>query len=63
MNANDNKAEQNSKASRELRLERKERERLEKELDRKDKALAEAAALLVLRKKADAIWGTDDEGE
>ena len=63
VNANDNKAEQNAKASRELRLERKERERLEKELDRKDKALAEAAALLVLRKKADAIWGTDDEGE
>jgi len=33
---------------------------LERELQRKDKALAEAAALLVLRKKAQAIWG---EGE
>lgn len=30
---------------------------LEKELSRKEKALAEAAALLVLRKKAQAIWG------
>lgn len=34
---------------------------LERELRRKDKALAEAAALLVLRKKADAIWGTDED--
>ena len=33
---------------------------LERELRRKEKALAEAAALLVLRKKADAIWGTDE---
>jgi len=45
------------------RLQREERARtreLEKELRRKDKALAEAAALLVLRKKADAIWGEKD---
>ncbi len=35
---------------------------LEKELRRKDKALAETAALLVLKKKAQAIWG-DHEGE
>ena len=34
---------------------------LEKELRRKEKALAEAAALLVLRKKADAIWGEDED--
>jgi len=33
----------------------------ERELVRKDKALAELAALLVLKKKAEAIWG-DDEG-
>ena len=39
------------------------REKLEKELARKEKALAEAAALLVLRKKANAIWGTDNEDE
>lgn len=30
---------------------------LEKELRRKEAALAEAAALLILKKKADAIWG------
>jgi len=30
---------------------------LERELRRKDKALAEAAALLVLSKKAEALWG------
>jgi transposase len=34
---------------------------LEKELRRKDKALAEAAALLVLKKKAQAIWGDEDD--
>lgn len=34
---------------------------LEKELRRKDKALAEAAALLVLSKKAQAIWGDKEE--
>jgi transposase-like protein len=30
---------------------------LEKELNRKDKALAETSALLILKKKADLIWG------
>lgn len=34
---------------------------LERELRRKDAALAETAALLVLRKKAEAIWGKDEE--
>jgi len=33
---------------------------LERELRRKAKALAEAAALLVLRKKAEALWGAED---
>lgn len=35
--------------------------KLESELRRKDKALAEAAALLVLKKKAQALWGDEDE--
>jgi transposase len=35
---------------------------LERELRRKEAALAEAAALLVLKKKADAIWGEEKEG-
>lgn len=34
---------------------------LEKELQRKDRALAETAALLVLKKKADLIWGRGEE--
>lgn len=34
---------------------------LERELRRKDRALAETAALLVLKKKAQAIWGDADD--
>jgi predicted RNase H-like nuclease (RuvC/YqgF family) len=34
---------------------------LERELRRKEKALAETAALLVLKKKAAAIWGDEDD--
>jgi len=34
---------------------------LESELRRKDKALAETAALLVLSKKFEAIWGVNEE--
>ncbi len=34
---------------------------LKKELNRKDKALAETAALLVLQKKVQAIWGNDED--
>jgi hypothetical protein len=41
--------------------ERKKTRNLEKELRRKDKALAETAALLVLQKKARAIWGDNED--
>ncbi|SUZ33700.1 hypothetical protein ROE7235_03473 [Roseibaca ekhonensis] len=34
---------------------------LERDLARKEKALAEAAALLILRKKASATWGGDED--
>ena len=34
---------------------------LRKELRRKEKALAEAAALLVLKKKVEQIWGTEED--
>ena len=61
INANNDAVERRDKISKELNAERKQKEKLEKELARKDKALAEAAALLVLRKKADAIWGTEEE--
>ena len=43
-----------------LAIEKKRHQALERELHRKEKALAETAALLTLRKKAAAIWG---EGE
>jgi len=39
----------------------KELRQVKKELRRKDAALAETAALLVLSKKAEAIWGTHNE--
>ena len=39
----------------------KEMKRLERELRRKEAALAEAAALLVLSKKAEAIWGEKED--
>ena len=35
--------------------------KLERELKRKEKALAETAALLVLSKKCEAIWGVNEE--
>jgi transposase len=40
---------------------RSENKALKKELNRKDKALAETAALLVLQKKVKAIWGSDED--
>lgn len=42
--------------------EQREIRRLERELTRKEKALAEAAALLILKKKVQAIWGDEDDG-
>lgn len=44
-----------------LQTESREVRELKRELARKEKALAETAALLVLKKKARAIWG--DEGD
>ena len=41
----------------ELKLLRDENKQLKKDLHRKDKALAETSALLVLKKKANLIWG------
>ena len=45
----------------ELQAEQRKTKQLERELRRKEKALAEASALLILKKKADLIWGTDEE--
>lgn len=46
---------------RQARAERTKIKALEKELRHKEKALAETAALLVLRKKAHALWGDADD--
>jgi len=40
---------------------RQENKALKKELNRKDKALAETAALLVLQKKVNEIWGSGED--
>jgi len=45
----------------EMRTLREENKKLKKELRRKDKALAETAALLVLQKKVEEIWASRDE--
>lgn len=45
----------------ELIEEQKKNKKLEKEILRKDKALAEAAALLILKKKADLLWGLEED--
>ena len=61
VNANGRVAKEAAKLNRELKASEKERHRLEMELARKEKALAETAALLVLRKKAHAIWGEAED--
>jgi transposase len=38
-----------------------EMKRLKSELRRKDKALAEVSALLILKKKADLLWGDNED--
>jgi len=60
MNHNGN-AIQSPKEKDELKLLKQEVKRLKKDLRRKDKALAETSALLVLKKKADLIWGEPAE--
>jgi transposase len=45
----------------ELIIEKNKVKQLEKEIRRKDKALAEVSALLVLKKKADLIWGSEED--
>jgi len=45
-----------------IRSQAKENNQLKAELRRKDKALAETAALLVLKKKAREIWGDPEDG-
>lgn len=59
--ANAHSAERSRDQREQSRNDRKRIKQLEKELHRKERALAEAAALLILRKKAQAIWGAPEE--
>ncbi len=53
--------EQSPKARRRAQADRKRIRELERELARKEKALAEAAAPMWLKKKAQSIWGDEDD--
>jgi transposase-like protein len=59
--ANDWDRSSTARISQATKEEKKRIKDLERDLARKDKALAETAALLVLRKKAAAIWGGDED--
>lgn len=54
-------ADNNQKEKQELKAAKKEIRNLNKELDRKEKALAEMAALLALKKKLHTIFEEDEE--
>jgi len=59
--ANDWDRNQNKRLKDVRKADKKRINELELDLKRKEKALAETAALLVLRKKAQAIWGDGEE--
>lgn len=59
--ANDWDRTSTARLSQATKEEKKRIKELERELARKDRALAETAALLVLRKKLGAIWGGDED--
>lgn len=61
LQANANSAAQAKEQREQGKKDRKQIKKLERELHRKEKALAEAAALLVLQKKAQAIWGEAED--
>lgn len=61
MQANGGVAQELALSQKREKVKDKELHQVKKELQRKESALAEAAALLILRKKAEAIWGQTDE--
>ena len=61
MQANGGVAQQANQLQKDLRQKEREIKKISQELRRKEAALAEAAALLVLRKKANAIWGDSED--
>jgi len=58
---NDTTKKQSDNLLKELKILRNENKHLKKDLQRKDKALAETSALLILKKKADLIWGEHED--
>lgn len=63
MGANASETERQRQTRQAVKAERQQIKRLQAELNYKEKALAETAALLTLSKKAKAIWGPKDEDE
>ncbi len=61
LQANSTQERQEKVSLEQRRQDKKQIKALERELRRKERALAEAAALLMLRKKADAIWGDNED--
>jgi len=61
MQANGGVAKEAARYQQELKQTNRRVKQLEKEIHRKEAALAETAALLVLRKKANAIWGDGED--
>jgi deoxyribodipyrimidine photolyase len=61
INANGSVAKESQRLKKDLSESRKQVTQLNRELKRKEAALAETAALLVLRKKAQAIWGEPED--
>jgi transposase-like protein len=59
--ANDWDRTQNKRLKEARKADQKRLKELERDLRHKEKALAETAALLVLRKKAEAIWGEEED--
>lgn len=59
--ANESADKLSKAAKRQKQEDRKKVKGLERELRRKEKALAEAAALLILKKKAEARWGDAED--
>jgi transposase len=57
----DNNEQKNEALLIELKALRSENKQLKQEINRKDRALAETAALLVLKKKANAMWGESED--
>ena len=54
-------AERRKQEREQAKEDKKKIKELERELKRKEKALAETAALLVLRKKLNALWGEKED--